>query len=320
VWEKIQGKIVAAAAKNSPLKKRIGAWARSQGLSGGYADQSGQPKPLLYPLADKLVFTKVRHQLGLDRSRVQITSAAPISKSTLDFFLSLGLPIMEVFGMSECTGPATISLPHRYKTGKVGFTLPGTELKIAADGEICMRGRHVFKGYFKDEVATKESIDEDGWLHSGDIGELDSDNFLKITDRKKDIIITAGGENVAPQMIEGKLKSIPIVSQAIVVGDRQKFLSALLTIDEMKFEDALQQSNSKAKTMAEAASCEVFHGWVMKQVDEINKDLARVQTIKKIKILPADLTVESGEMTPSMKVKRKVVNQRYAADIEAFYA
>ncbi|MGB1275093.1 MAG: AMP-dependent synthetase/ligase [Nannocystaceae bacterium] len=147
VWEKIQAKITEAGSKNTGLKKKIGAWARKQGLAGGYAQQQGKSLPLLYGIADKLVFSKVRAQLGLDRCRVQITSAAPISKSTLEFFLSLGVPIMEVYGMSECSGPATISLPHRYRTASVGWVLPGAEIKIAEDGEICMRGRHVFKGY-----------------------------------------------------------------------------------------------------------------------------------------------------------------------------
>jgi len=319
VWEKIQSKIVAVASKNTGLKKKIGAWARGQGLAGGYADQKGETKPLLYGLADKLVFSKVRDTLGLDQCRICVTSAAPISKSTLEFFLSLGIPIMEVYGMSECTGPATMSLPNKYKTGYVGRTMEGTELKIAEDGEICMRGRHVFKGYFKNEAATKETVDSEGWLHSGDIGEFDADGFLKITDRKKDLLITAGGENIAPQVLEGKLKGIPAIAQAVVVGDRQKHLAALVTLDETKLDDVLRQSGSPAKSMSEAASCAKVESWLLGQVEEINKTLARVQTIKKIKVLPVDLTIEGGELTPTMKVKRKVVNQKYAKEIAAFY-
>lgn len=319
VWEKIQAKITAAGAANTGLKKKIGSWARSQGIAGGYADQKGQPRPMFFGLANKLVFTKVREQLGLDRSRIQITSAAPISKATLEFFLSLGVPIMEVYGMSECTGPATVSLPGNYVTGKVGPKLPGTELKIAEDGEVLMRGRHVFKGYFKNPEATAEAIDEDGWLHSGDIGEIDDRGFLQITDRKKDILITAGGENIAPQMIEGQLKGIPSVSQAVVVGDRQKHLSALLTLDETTLEAVLAEAGSSAKTMAEAAEDETLKAWMMKQVEGVNANLARVQTIKKIAILPQDLSIEGGEMTPTMKVKRKVVNKKYADLIDGFY-
>lgn len=319
VWEKIQAKMAAIGAKNTGIKKKISAWARGQGLAGGYAEQKGEGKPLLYGLAEKLVFSKVRDALGLDQCRICVTSAAPISKSTLEFFLSLGVPIMEVYGMSECTGPATISLPNKYKTGSVGKIMAGTELKIAPDGEICMRGRHVFKGYFKNEAATKETIDEEGWLHSGDIGEFDADGFLRITDRKKDLLITAGGENIAPQVLEGRLKAIGALSQAVVIGDRQKFLAALVTLDETRLEDTLREAGSSAKTMADAAKDPKVEAWLMAQVEEINKTLARVQTIKRIKVLPAELSIEGGELTPTMKIKRKVVNQKYASDIAAFY-
>ncbi|MEM7153383.1 MAG: AMP-binding protein [Myxococcota bacterium] len=319
VWEKIQAKMVATAAGNSGLKKKIGAWARGIGIKGGYATQENKPLPLFWGVADKLVFSKVRDALGLDQCRIAVTSAAPISKSTLEFFLSLGVPIMEVYGMSECTGPATVSLPDSYRTGWVGKVLPGAEVKIAEDGEICMRGRHVFKGYYKNEAATQEALDDDGWLHSGDIGELDN-GFLRITDRKKDLIITAGGENIAPQVIEGKLKSIAVVSQAVVVGDRRKHLSALLTVDETKLDETIRESGSSAKTMEEASKDDKVQQWLMSQVEQVNKDLARVQTIKKIKMLPADLSIEGGELTPTMKVKRKIVNQKYADMIEAFYA
>ncbi|MCA9651462.1 MAG: AMP-binding protein [Myxococcales bacterium] len=319
VWEKIQAKMQQAAASNTGLKKKIAAWARGIGLRGGYAMQEDKPLPLFWGVAEKLVFSKVRDALGLDQCRIAVTSAAPISKSTLEFFLSLGIPIMEVYGMSECTGPATISLPNAYRTAWVGKVLPGAELKIAEDGEICMRGRHVFKGYFKNEAATAEALDDDGWLHSGDIGEIDK-GFLRITDRKKDLIITAGGENIAPQVIEGKLKGISAVSQAVVVGDRRKHLSALLTLDETKLDQVLRESGSSAKTMEDAATDDKVQQWLMKQVDEVNKDLARVQTIKKIKVLPADLSIEGGELTPTMKVKRKVVNTKYADLIEGFYS
>lgn len=319
VWEKIQSKMVEAGAKNTGLKKKIATWARQQGMAGGYADQNGQPRPLLYPLAKKLVFDKVRVALGLDRCRIAITSAAPISKATLEFFLSLGIPIMEVFGMSECTGPATFSLAEKYKTGMVGRTFPETEIKIAEDGEICMRGRHVFQGYYKNKEATAEALDSEGWLHSGDIGEFDRDGYLKITDRKKDLLITAGGENIAPQVLEGKLRDIAVIAHAVVVGDRQKHLAALLTIDSTKLGEATQRAGSKAKDLAEAAECEKLHGWLMDQVNAINRDLARVQTIKKIRILPSELTIEGGELTPTMKIKRKVIYKKYEKEIKSFY-
>lgn len=319
VWEKIQAKIMAAGAQNTGLKKKIATWARGVGLKAGYADQDGKARPFGHGLANKLVFSKVKERLGLDRCRFQITSAAPISKSTLEFFLSLGIPIYEVYGMSECTGPATISLPGKYKTAKAGFCLPGAELKIASDGEVCMRGRHVFKGYLKNEDATRETIDAEGWLHSGDIGVIDPDGFLRITDRKKDLLITAGGENVAPQVIEGLLKGIPVVSQAVVLGDRMKFLTALVTLDPERLPTDAAVAGSPAKTVTEAAGCPKFNAWLMQQVDAVNQRLARVQTIKKVTILPGELSVEGGELTPTMKVKRKVVNEKYKAEIAAMY-
>ena len=319
VWEKIQAKMMAAGAQNSPMKKKIAAWARKKGLAGGYAEQRGEGKPFLYGLANKLVFSKVRERLGLDQCRYLATSAAPISKDTLEFFLSLGLPVLEIYGMSECTGPATISLPNKYRTGKAGFALPGAELKIAEDGEVCMRGKHVFKGYFKDETATAEAIDKDGWLHSGDIGVIDDDGFLRITDRKKDLLITAGGENVAPQLIEGHLKGIAAISQAVVVGDRMKYLAALLTLDPEKIAGAAATVGSPAKDVDEARACERFNAWLQKEIDRVNGGLARVQTIKKWVVVKGDFSVDGGELTPTLKIKRKVVREKYKSEIDSLY-
>ena len=320
VWEKIQAKMVAAGAAAPPVRKKIAAWARKLGLEAGYAAQRGEGKPLLYPVAKKVVFDKVRQRLGLDRARLCVTSAAPISKDTLDFFLSLGIPILEVYGMSECTGPATYSPPDRYQTGKCGICIPGAEIKIAEDGEICMRGPHVFKGYLKDPEATKNALDADGWLHSGDIGEIDAKGFLKITDRKKDLLITAGGENIAPQVLEGQLKGIPVVAQAVVLGDRRKYLAALVTLDPDRVKTEAEACGSPATTPVEAARCEKFRKHLDRQIQDLNGKLARVQTIKKFVVLPNDLTIEGGELTPTMKVKRKVVNEKYKKEIESMYA
>jgi long-subunit acyl-CoA synthetase (AMP-forming) len=320
VWEKIQAKMVAAGAAAPPLRKKIAAWARKVGLAAGYAEQRGDARPLVLPIAKKIVFDKVRERLGLDRARICVTSAAPISKDTLEFFLSLGIPLLEVFGMSECTGPATYSPPDNYRTGKCGIVIPGGEIKIAEDGEICMRGPHVFKGYLKDPETTKNTIDADGWLHSGDIGEIDQDGFLKITDRKKDLLITAGGENIAPQVLEGHLKGIPVVGQAVVVGDRMKYLAALLTLDPERVKSEAELAGSAASTVAEAAKCNVFKKHLQKQIDQVNDKLARVQTIKKFVVVPNEFSIEGGELTPTMKVKRKVVNEKYRAEIDSMYA
>ena len=319
VWEKIQAKMQAAGAKATPFRKKLVAWARKTGLAGGFAEQRHEAKPLLFPVAKKIVFDKVRKALGLDRARICVTSAAPISRTTLEFFLALGIPLLEVYGMSECTGPATYSPPDNYRTGKCGLVLPGTELKLAEDGEICMRGNHVFKGYLKDPESTTNALDADGWLHSGDIGTFDKDGFLQITDRKKDLLITAGGENIAPQVLEGHLKGIPVVAQAVVIGDRRKYLSALLTLDPDRVKTEAELAGSAARSVDDAAKCDVFRRHLEKQIETVNEKLARVQTIKRFAIIPNEFSIDGGELTPTMKVKRKVVNEKYSREIEDMY-
>ena len=320
VWEKIQAKIAAAGATSSPLKQKIAGWARKVGMTGGLALQHGLDPGFEYRLADKLVFQKVRVALGLDRCRVQITSAAPIGRNTLEFFLSLGIILHEVYGMSECTGPATISTHQRWATGKAGYAMPGCEVRIAADGEILLRGRNVCKGYFKNPEATAEAIEADGWLHTGDVGQFDDKGLLQITDRKKDLLITAGGENVAPQVIEGMLKAIPVIGQAVVVGDGRKYLAALLALDPERIAREAQAAGSAATDGTSAAKCDRFKAHLQKQLDEVNGKLAQVQTIKRWALLPEELSIEGGELTPTMKIKRKVVREKYAAQIESLYA
>ena len=319
VWEKIQAKMQAAGQNAPPMRKKLVAWARKTGLAGGFAEQRSAKKPLLFPVAKKIVFDKVRQRLGLDRARICVTSAAPISRDTLEFFLALGIPLLEVYGMSECTGPATYSPPERYRTGKCGVGLPGAELKVAEDGEICMRGKHVFKGYLKDAEATKNALDSEGWLHSGDIGTIDAEGFLQITDRKKDLLITAGGENIAPQVLEGHLKGIPVVAQAVVIGDRRKYLAALVTLDPERLGAEAALAGSPARNVDDAAKCSLFNKHLEKQIDTINEKLARVQTIKRFTIIPQEFTIDGGELTPTMKVKRKVVNEKYKLEIESLY-
>ncbi len=320
VWEKIQAGIVAAAAQNSGLKRKIGTWARGQGLAGGYADQAGTARPLLYGLADRLVFSKVRAKLGLDRARICAVAAAPTPKQTLEFFLSLGIPVMEVYGLSECTGPATISSPGRYQTGGAGYAIAGTEMKIAEDGEILIRGPHVFLGYYKEPKATADAVDADGWLHSGDIGRFDADGFLHITDRKKELIVTSGGKNIAPQLIEGQLKAIPGVAQAVVIGDRRKFLTALLTLEPETIGAVLKQAGSAATDIEEAATCAIFRRHLDQAVQRVNGQLARYETIKRFAILPRQFSIDGGELTPTMKLKRRVIHEKYGPAIENLYA
>jgi long-subunit acyl-CoA synthetase (AMP-forming) len=320
VWEKMQAGIQAAGAQNTGLKKKIATWARGVGLAGGRAEQEGRPKPIFYPVARQLVFSKVREKLGLDRARVCSTSTAPISVETLEFFSSLGIPIFEVYGMSECTGPSTFSLPDGYRFGKVGRAMPGTELMTAEDGEVLMRGPHVFLGYFKNEEATRETVDSEGWIHSGDIGEIDADGFLKITDRKKELIITSGGKNIAPAIIESKLRQIPAISQAVVIGDRRHYLVALLTLDPTRAADQAKAAGSPAQTPEALATCPTFRQYLEKQIEGVNTTLARYEQIKKFVILPRELSIDEGELTPTMKLKRRVVNQKFEGEIEKLYA
>lgn len=320
VWEKIQAKMEEASSVAPRWQRRIARWARAVGLAGGYAEQRGDAKPLMYAAANRLVFAKVRERLGLDRARTLITGAAPISMRTLEFFLSLGLPIFDLYGMSECTAATTAGTPRRYRTGTAGFVMPGADVRIAHDGEICIRGPHVFPGYHKDPAATADALDVDGWLHTGDIGELDADGFLRITDRKKELIVTAGGENIAPTFVEGQLKSIPVVSQAVVVGDRRRYLVALLALDSAKIPDVAARCGSPARTTAEAGACVRFGAFLQREIDGVNAGLARVQTVKRFAVLPAELTVDGGELTPTMKLKRSVISQKYAPLIEQLYA
>ncbi len=320
VWEKIQAGIQAAGASASPLRRRIAAWARGVGRATGHADQAGRPRPWSYALAYRLVFSKVRARLGLDQARMLAVSSAPIAKETLDFFLSLGMPIMEAYGMSECTGPATMSLPERYQLGRAGYAIPGTELKLAEDGEVLMRGPHVFLGYYKNEEATREALDAEGWLHSGDVGEIDRDGYLRITDRKKELIITSGGKNIAPQHLEGQLKQIAAVSQAVAIGDRRPYVVALLTLDPARVAVEAQKAQSPARTAEEAARCVRFKAYVEAQVEAVNARLARYESVKKIALLPRELSVEAGELTPTLKLKRRAIHERHRDAIEALYA
>lgn len=315
VWEKIQAKMMEAGAAAPPLRKKIAGWAKRVGLEATKGLQFGDDAGLAYVLADKVVYSKVRDKLGFDRCRFFVTSAAPIARSTMEFFHSLGIPILEVYGMSECTGPATISLPGAFRLGKVGRVMAGTELKLAPDGEICMRGKHVFLGYFKDPASTAETLDAEGWLHSGDVGTFDPEGFLMITDRKKDLIITAGGKNVAPQNIEALLKGIPGVAAACVLGDRMKYLAALVTIDAENAPRIAEQLGLRGRSPAELAADPAFTAHIGKGIEAVNANLARYETIKKFKVLPVEFTIDGGELTPTMKMKRKVVREKYASQI-----
>jgi long-chain acyl-CoA synthetase len=318
VWEKFHSVLSARLSEVTGGKRRMLDWARRVCTEVNAHVDSGDPIPKLlqiqYRLANRLVISKLKVALGLDRARVLSSGAAPIAPDVLAFFASIDLPIREIYGQSEDCGPTSYNMPGKTRIGSVGPPLPGLEVKIADDGEILVRGPNVFMGYFKEPQATAETI-KDGWLCSGDLGTLDKDGFLTITGRKKEIIITAGGKNIAPKNIEAALKETPLISEAIVIGDRKKFLSALITIDE-----AAAQKLAPDVAADKLADAPAIRAAIQKQVDQVNETLARVEQIKKFTVLPRAFTIAAGELTPTMKLKRKVISQRYESEINAMYA
>ena len=268
---------------------------------------------------DKLVFTKLRAALG-GRAIAAVSGGAPLGARLSHFFRGAGIPVYEGYGLTETSAAACVTFRGQEKVGTVGLPVPGTSVKIAEDGEILIKGDIVFTGYWNNEPATKEAL-EDGWFHSGDIGELDNEGFLKITGRKKEIIVTAGGKNVSPAQLEDRIRAHPLISQCMVVGDKQPFIGALITIDP-EFFPSWKESHGKA------ASAEVpdliedadLLAEIQAVVDEANKTVSKAEAIRKFRVLPVDFTEAGGEMTPSLKLKRSVVATTFASDIDAIYA
>jgi len=321
IFEKIYTAATASAEKEGGAKKRIFDWAVAVGKKVRDAERSGRSvSPLLkaqHAVADRLVLERIRNLFG-GRLRVAVTGAAPINPEILRFFDAAGVLVLEGWGMTETSTAATIATPEDFKFGTVGKPFPGVEIKIAEDGEILAKGPNIFQGYYKNDEATAETL-KDGWLHTGDIGEIDPDGFVKITGRKKDIIITAGGKNITPANLEGEIKQHPLVSQCVVIGDRRPFLVALVTLDpeeaaKYAADHGLKPEIEKLTTNPDVKASIEAH------VEKINQKFARVEQVKKIEILPRDLSQEGGELTPSMKVKRNVVAEKYADDVDALYA
>jgi len=322
IWEKYASAIMIRMSDATWFKRMV--FKACMGIGMKYADLKLNFKPipaylkLAYLAAYGAVFRKLKERLGFDRVRVAFSGAAPISPNVLKFFNALGLLLIEGYGQTEGTGVTTTSHQGQLKLGTVGKPLPGTEVKIAPDGEILVKGPGVFKGYYKNPQATAETL-KDGWLYSGDVGELDEDGFLKITDRKKDLIITAGGKNIAPQNIENQLKFSPYINDAVVIGDRRKYLVALIAIDEDNVIKYAQDNKIQFGTYASLTQAPEIKQLIQKEVDQVNKTMARVEQIKKFSILPKKLYEETGEVTPTMKVKRKYVNQAFKDIIENMY-
>lgn len=272
----------------------------------------------LYQLAHFTVFRKLNKRLGLDRIRIAYSGAAPISPDVLHFFQSIGVNLIEGYGQTEGTGVTCVSRSGEVKFGTVGPPLTGTEIKIADDGEILVKSPSVFKGYYMDPEATSETL-KDGWLHSGDVGEIDQNGYLKITDRKKDIIVTAGGKNITPQFIENKLKFSLYINDAVIIGDKRKFISCLIMIDEDNVVKYAQDNKIQFSTYKDLTRSPEIIDLVQNEVYKVNDSLARVEQIKKFRILPKKLYEEDGEVTPTMKVKRKYVNEAFKDLIDEMY-
>ncbi len=322
VWEKFEAALRGRFSEATGVKAKLLNWAMKTELAAfeESARRGYRVEGIRRSLANRLALSKIREALGLDALEYAFTGAAPISRSTLDFFASIGILLHEGYGMTETTAFATVQPPKRPRFGTIGKALPGVEIRIAEDGEIMLKGPNMIRGYHNLDEESRELYTGE-WMHTGDLGSLDSEGFLEITGRKKDLIITAGGKNVAPAEIEGLLQGIPGVGQAVVVGDQQPYLCALLVLDQEALPELAQASGVSISSTSDAAKNDAIRKWFDDRIAaDCNGKLARYQTIKKFEILPEPFSVDGGELTPTMKVKRNVVNDKYRAVIQRFYA
>jgi len=307
VYEKAQTAISAKLEAASGPRRWLADWALDVGRRTSVLLQQGRPLPrglaLQHRLADRLVYSKVKERFG-GRLRIGISGGAPLAKEIAELFHALDILILEGWGLTECTTAATVNRPRRFRFGTVGPAMPGAEVKTAEDGELLIRSETVFAGYLKDDEATRAVITDDGWLRSGDVGEIDDDGFVTITDRKKEIIVTAGGKNVSPQNIELALKASRLVAQALVVGDRRPYVTALITLDEAE----VSKANGDVQALVQNA------------VDNVNRDLSRFEQIKRFAIVPREFSAAEDEVTPTLKLKRRVIEDHFAAEIERLYS
>src|SRR6476659_8434881 len=321
IFEKIYTAATAAAEKAGGMKKTVFNWAVGVGRRMRETERAGREPGFFlrrqYEIADKQVLSKVRNLFG-GRIKLAVSGAAPINPEILRFFDAAGVLIVEGWGMTETSTAATISTPEAFKFGTVGKPFPGCEVRIADDGEILVRGPNVFQGYYKNPDATRETL-VDGWLHTGDLGEVDADGYIKITGRKKDIIVTAGGKNITPANLEADIKQHPLVSQCVVVGDRRPYLVALVTLDPEEAA-AYAKEHDLLEDAGQLAANGDVRAAIVAHLAKVNEKFGRVEQVKEIAILPEDLSQESGELTPTLKVKRAVVADKHQSEIERLYA
>jgi long-chain acyl-CoA synthetase len=324
LWEKAQAGIMAAlAAEPDQRRRRLAESAIEAGRQAVRLEQAGKPVPLGLRLRravfERLVYRKIRQRLGLDQCHVVFSGAAPLADDVMEFFLGINVPLREGYGLTESTAPATLNRPERLKVGMVGPPLPGVELRLAEDGELLVRGGNVAAGYYKDPEKTAETFEPDGWLRTGDVAQVDSDGFVRIVDRKKELIITAGGENISPSNIENLLKAHPLIGQACVVGDRKPHPAALIVLDPEVAPGWAAKNGVPYERLDQFADDERVHAEIARAVDGVNQRLARAEQVKRFGVLPAEWTVEGDELTPTLKLKRRVIHDKYATQIESLY-
>lgn len=320
VWERFYSGVTAKLAEATGVRAKIAQWAMGVSKQVWTQRHNGhEPSGFLatqYNLASKLFYSKVKEALGLNRMKFGFSSAAPLNPEIAHFFIQLDVPIHEIYGQSEGSGPTTTNRPGATKIGTVGQAWPGSQVKLAEDGEILLSGKNVFLGYYKNPASTAETL-IDGWLQSGDLGSFDTDGFLTITGRKKEIIITSGGKNIAPKNIEASLKNLDLVSEAVVIGEQRRFITALLTLDETAAANYAKTHGLDFQTLHENTQL-LAH--LQQQIDqEVNSHLARVEQVRGFKVLPRQFTVEDGELTPTLKIKRRIVNENFKTEIESMY-
>lgn len=322
IWEKMMANVVIKMKDASWLKKKIFHWAMPIGRQMAEARVAKRPPgaglTLMYGLGQLLLFRHLKKELGLLRTRIALSGAAPIAPEVLLFFMSLGVPVVEAWGMTEETGIGTINRLDDIKLGTVGQPIPGVEIRIAEDGEILLRCNHIFVGYWRDPEATARTV-MDSWLHTGDVGELDADGRLKITDRKKEIIITSGGKNIAPSEIENRLKCSPYINEAVVIGDRRPFLAALIQIEYDNVAKWAQERNLAYTTFKSLSQNPEVVELISKEVAEANKEFAQVEKIKKFRLLEKELDHDDDELTATLKLRRKTVHKKFGDIIEEMY-
>ncbi len=321
LYEKIHAVAGEKAAEKGVVKKKVFDWATAVGVECARIEERGGRVTgglaVQRRYADKLVLRQIRQLFGA-RLRVAISGGAPLARELAEWFWGAGVHVVEGYGLTETTAATNLNTPRAYRFGSVGRALPGTEVRTAEDGEVLLRGPNLMRGYWHREAETREAIDAEGWFHSGDIGAIDADGFLRITDRKKDLLVTAGGKNVAPQNIESLLKQSPWINHAAAFGDRRPYVVALVTLDP----DAMARfarETGRDGDLARLAEDPEVRARVQLEVDAANRRLSQFETVKKFAILPSEFTVESGELTPTLKVRRKVIAERYAKVIDALY-